>query len=311
MIMKTSGALLWILTLLGNASGKCFEGRNELADAVSEYLADSSPDTPVAQEYGWPIGKWCVSEVTDFSEIFANATDFNEDLSEWDTSSGVTMEKMFMMAQSFNQPLSSWNTANVQDLRYMFLGASSFDQSLSSWKTSNVQNTKSMFFGAVSFNGDVSSWDVVNCMDMVGMFFGARSFNGDISKWKVSEQTKMDDMFLEASSFQQDLCSWGQHVQAQAGENMFQGTSCPSTDDPDWTRATKGPFCYECDRFNYQQVPQKAVQSLFWMLPYKLFVVGLVVTGGFAWRRHERNAGIDPTNHELAEFENLQIIRQG
>jgi surface protein len=309
--MKSRGGVslsLWLLSLTRSASGKCFEGRHELADAVSDYVADNSPDTPVAQEYGWPIGKWCVSEVTDFSEIFENATDFNEDLSEWDTSSATTMAKMFIMAKSFNQPLSSWNTGNVQDLRYMFLGASSFDQSLSSWKTSNVLNMKSMFFGAASFNGDVSTWDVVNCMNMVGMFFGARSFNGDISKWEVSDQTIMDDMFMEANSFQQDLCSWGQHVQAQAGENMFQGTSCPSTDDPDWTRATAGPFCYECDRFNYQQVSQKASRSLFYMLPYKLFVLVVAVAGGFAWRYHARTAGIDPSNHELVEFENLQLV---
>lgn len=300
--------LLWLLSLMGSAGGKCFEGRNELADAVSEYLADNSPDTQVAQEYGWPIGKWCVSEVTDFSELFENATAFNEDLSEWDTSSATTMAKMFIMAQSFNQALSSWNTANVQDFRYMFLGASSFDQSLSSWQTSNVLSMKSMFFGAASFNGDVSSWDVVNCMDMVGIFFGARSFNGDVSKWKMSDHTKMDDMFFEATSFQQDLCSWGQQVQAQAGENMFQGTSCPSTDDPDWTRATKGPFCYECDRFGYQQVPQKVSQSLFYMLPFKLFILVVAVAGVVAWRRHEMTAGIDPSNHELPEFENLQGI---
>jgi surface protein len=310
--MKAPGVnvLLWLLSLMGSASGKCFKGRNELVVAVSLYLADNSPDTPVAQEYGWPIGKWCVSEVTDFSEIFASATFFNEDLSEWDTSSATTMAKMFMMARSFNQPLSSWNTVNVQDFGYMFLGATSFDQSLSSWKTSNVLNMKSMFFGAASFNGDVSSWDVVNCMDMVGMFFGARSFNGDVSNWKVSDQTKMDDMFLEANSFQQDLCSWGQHVEAQAGENMFQGTSCPFTDDPDWTRATTGPFCHECSRFNYQQVPQNAPQSLFWMPPYMFMVFVVAVAGGFAWRHHETTAGIDPSNHELTEFENLQSISQ-
>jgi surface protein len=308
--MKAPGVtvVLLFLSLMRSAGGKCFEGRNELADAVSEYLADNSPDTQVAQEYGWPIGKWCVSEVTDFSEIFENATDFNEDLSGWDTSRATTMAKMFMMARSFNQAISSWNTQNVQDFRYMFLGASSFDQSLSSWKTSNVLSMKSMFFGAASFNGDVSSWDVINCMDMVGMFFGARSFNGDISKWKVSDQTKMDDMFLEATSFQQDLCSWGEYVQAQAGENMFQGTSCPSTDDPDWTRATTGPFCYGCDRFNDQQVPQKVSRSLFSMLPYKLFVLVVAVAGVFAWRHHEINTGIDPSNHELMEFENLKSI---
>jgi surface protein len=310
--MKTPGVtvLLWLLSLMGSASGKCFEGRNELADAVSEYLADNSPDTKVAHEYGWPIGKWCVSEVTDFTEIFENATDFNEDLSEWDTSSATTMAKMFIMAKSFNQALSSWNTVNVQDFRYMFLGASSFDQSLSSWQTSNVLSMKSMFFGAASFNGDVSTWDVVNCMDMVGMFCGARSFNGDISKWKVSDQTKMDEMFFEASSFQHDLCSWGQHVQSQAGENMFEGTSCPSTDDPDWTGATAGPFCYECDRFNSLQVPQQVTQSLFWMPQFKLLVLVVAVAGGFAWRHHGRAAGIDPSNHELAEFENLQTISQ-
>ena len=99
----------WIISLflIGFSHATCFDDREELILAVHDYLRDSSPGTPVAQKYGWPIGQWCVSNVTDFSKIFFNQTEFNEDISEWDTSQAKNMHGMFEMATRFNQPLDS------------------------------------------------------------------------------------------------------------------------------------------------------------------------------------------------------------
>ena len=77
----------------------------------------------IAQTYGWPIGKWDVSEITDFSEVFANignkfCTDFNEDISEWNTKSATTMAYMFAGNHLFNQKLP-WDVSNVTTMRFI------------------------------------------------------------------------------------------------------------------------------------------------------------------------------------------------
>ena len=91
-------SLILALIFVGRCHATCFQNRDELAQAVSDYLGDNSPDTEVAKAYGWPIGTWCVSDVTDFSDIFMNAVDFNEDLSQWDTSRAPTMPGMLLTA---------------------------------------------------------------------------------------------------------------------------------------------------------------------------------------------------------------------
>ena len=59
--------------------------------------------------FGWPIGIWCVSQVTDMSGLFADKATFNEDLSGWDVSSVVNMKGMFQGTALYNQDLCSWS----------------------------------------------------------------------------------------------------------------------------------------------------------------------------------------------------------
>lgn len=66
------------------------------------------------------IEKWNVSNVTDMSCMFCNASRFNYNINAWDTSSVTNMEGMFNGAYSFNQPLDKWNVANMKDMLAMF-----------------------------------------------------------------------------------------------------------------------------------------------------------------------------------------------
>jgi surface protein len=59
----------------------------------------------LAALHGWPIGKWDVSNITDFSNIFCGIEDFNEDTSKWNTGKATTMRRMFMDATKFNKDL--------------------------------------------------------------------------------------------------------------------------------------------------------------------------------------------------------------
>ena len=63
-----------------------------------------------------PIGKWDVSNVTDMSDMFARAYNFNQPLNSWNTSNVTDMNHMFFAAREFNQPLNNWNVSNVSNI---------------------------------------------------------------------------------------------------------------------------------------------------------------------------------------------------
>ena len=216
---------------------ECFSDRSQLNNAIDEYLSDGGPNTSVAITYGWPIGTWCTSSITDFSLAFSSkrnplAASFNESLAGWDTSSARSMNEMFYAAASFNQNISSWSTSKVlsmdymfaetsfnQDISqwdvssvttmsYMFSKAASFNQVVSSWDVSNVENFEATFFNALSFNQALNSWDVSRVTNMKQMFAGTRDFNQNISSWNTSQVTMMQETFSPTASFNQDLSSW-------------------------------------------------------------------------------------------------------
>ena len=113
--------------------------------------------------YGYPIGKWCTTGITDMSHLFAGSEEhipvhvlnevlFDEDISEWDVSSVLNMQHMFFYASSFNQPLNNWDVSSVSNFGNMFWGASSFNQLLNDWDVSSATSLGGMFSQAASFD---------------------------------------------------------------------------------------------------------------------------------------------------------------
>ncbi len=155
--------------------------------------------------------------VTDFSNMFAGASNFNSDINSWDVSSGATFSFMFQGASSFNGDISSWNVSAATDLSDMFNEASSFNRDISSWNVSNATDFSAMFAGASGFNQNIGSWNVSNATDFSGMFAGASGFNQNIGSWNVSNATSFSGMFFGATSFNQDVETW----------NVSSGTDFP------------------------------------------------------------------------------------
>ncbi len=106
------------------------------------------------------IENWDTSNISNLSETFSGAENFNQDLSKWKTTKVTDMSATFYNAKKFNSPLNSWDTSNVTNMQSMFYGAAEFNQELSNWKTSNVTNMSFMFYGAAKFDKNISGWDV-------------------------------------------------------------------------------------------------------------------------------------------------------
>mmetsp|Transcript_3005 Transcript_3005/g.5658 ORF Transcript_3005/g.5658 Transcript_3005/m.5658 type:complete len:631 (+) Transcript_3005:298-2190(+) len=199
---------------------RCFIDRNELKAAVDEYVAggircSQENSCRVTQEYGWPIGTWCVKNVTDMSYLFLDKGTFNDDLSFWEVSLVRNMAHMFHGATSFNGDVSNWDTSSVQDMEWMFARS--------------------------SFNGDVSSWNTSRATTMQSMFSENSAFNGDISKWDTSSVEDMSFMFWNAALFNQSLCEWGVNFPYEQSVDIFSGSGCQFQGNPQETQ--NGPFC--------------------------------------------------------------------
>ena len=199
-----------------------------LDTAVAAWVSDA---TSAEGTYGH-ISTWDTSEVTDFSFLFYQKYNFNEDLSHWDVSRATNMYSMFHYASAFNQDIGDWDTSSVTRMLYMFYDtpfnqdigdwntssvtsmeamfkyARAFNQDIGDWNTSSVTSMKAMFSYANAFNRDIGDWDTSSVADMNAVFSAAEAFNRPLNDWNVSIVTDMNNMFSFASSFNQNISNW-------------------------------------------------------------------------------------------------------
>ena len=209
-----------------------------------------------------------LSDVTDMSGMFHNASSFNGDISEWDVSHVTDMSDMFHGAFSFNGDLSRWDVSNVTDMSGMFTGVRVWNtpSGVVVWNTPSGGDVSSAplkpFYYASSFNGDVSEWDVSKVTDMSGMFHHASHFKGNISSWDVSSVTDMSDMFHGADKFNGDVSEWDvSHVTDMSG--MFDGVRRFTVIFPLGT-SQKLPICRTCSPVPIPSTKTWATGTSFW-----------------------------------------------
>ena len=211
--------MLFVSLFFGVASASsypAFASRKELKLAVNKWCDDRGS---VESKYG-PIGKWDVSLVDDFSNLFCelavcvnyydppsnpNCIDFNEDISAWDTSRVESMTYLFAGARAFNQPLTNWDTSKVKSMMSMFDAAESFNQPVGHFDTSRVETMSSTFRLAKAFNQpSIQDWDTSNVQSMRSTFHNAASFNQPLP-WNTRNVTEMKNIFAHALAFDQPL----------------------------------------------------------------------------------------------------------
>ena len=160
--------------------------------------------TPPDQSNPVPFNNIVTTLLTNMSDLFNNATTFNEDISSWDTSSVTNMGNMFSNATAFDKPLNSWDTALVSSMVAMFYNAEEFNKNIGSWDTSSVTTMEYMFQEAIAFNNggspNIGDWDVSSVIDMSFMFQNAQAFNQNISNWVVSAVTENNFYNFSAGS---------------------------------------------------------------------------------------------------------------
>lgn len=179
------------------------------------------------------LDSWDVSNVTNMSNVFMEASSFNQDIGSWVVDNVTTMESMFLWAQNFNQDISNWNVGQVITMNKMFDQARAFNQDINGWNVSNVTNMYGMFQFAVAFNQDLNSWDVSKVTDMMFMFGRTDVFNGNISSWNTGMVITMESMFSHAKSFNQNISSWDvSKVTTMA--NMFTNADSFNQDISTW-----------------------------------------------------------------------------
>jgi hypothetical protein len=187
---------------------KKFQTNRELKGAAKKYCRYQKKQmNKFGRTCGFPIGKWEVGEIDDFSSVLADMTTFNEDIGRWNLSRAKTIRHMLKNATSFNKPLHNWDISKVTDIGGVFLRATAFNQPLNTWNTGNVTKSDHAFGGATSFNQPLDAWEM-GMQTAWSMFSGATAFNHPLHTWDTSKMEIMYGMFKGATAFNRPIATW-------------------------------------------------------------------------------------------------------
>ena len=127
----------------------------------------AAPDSPggcnsTCQSNGgagnYDTGNIFTGQVNDFSNLFYDCNNFNQDIGYWDTSGGTNFDGMFADTGSFDQDISGWNTSGATDMSEMFRGSDAFDQNLDPWCVQNVGDRTDFDKNATGWNSSRPDW---------------------------------------------------------------------------------------------------------------------------------------------------------
>ncbi|KAF3978741.1 MAG: BspA family leucine-rich repeat surface protein, partial [Methylococcales symbiont of Iophon sp. n. MRB-2018] len=190
-----------------------------------------------ASVFNQDIGNWNVAGVTNMSGMFTGADTFNQNIGSWNVAGVTTMNNMFADTSAFNQDIGNWNVASVTNMLQMFRNASAFNQDIGGWNVAGVTIMNVMFANTNAFNQDIGSWNVASVTSMSNMFFGTDTFNQNIGSWNVARVTNMVNMFANANAFNQDIGGWNV-ARVTTMESMFSDASAFNQDIGGWNVAS-------------------------------------------------------------------------
>ena len=106
------------LSPTASPTNNCFLDKDTLQGAVDTYITNDCTQNPLladcttlSNSWGWPMGTWCTSLISDMERLFSGKSTFNEDIGSWDVSLVTNMNEMFSGATAFNQNVGAWKWA--------------------------------------------------------------------------------------------------------------------------------------------------------------------------------------------------------
>ena len=185
------------------------------------------------------IQHWDVSNIRNFSYLFEDLNEFNEDISSWDVSLATNMNYMFSNCEKFNVNISDWNVSNCLQFQNMFQNCNSFDINLQNWDVSSNAIITNIFEGcskliqkynlninalspdtwAQSFvffqtknelKNAISNYTFSDISNNTAVTNHSTVINtyGEISYWNVSKITDMSFLFSNIEDFNEDISGW-------------------------------------------------------------------------------------------------------
>ena len=180
---------------------------------------------------GVGLDSWTMTNVTSTSDMFKQATSFNQELGNWSfRPAGVGMHGMFASATAFvGTGLGNWDVSMVTDFSEFAYGATSINFPITHpnyWELSPGVNFERMFSDCTNLNGGQAagvggrnfemkfSTTPGDTYDLGNFFQGSDRFNQDISTdsvngyWEMDNVTSLASFLYQALDFNQDVSNW-------------------------------------------------------------------------------------------------------
>ena len=169
---------------------------------VQYMFAGQNTNTPGI--FNQDISGWDVSNVTSFSNMFANNTSFNQPIGNWtiNTTPGdnVNMIGMLYNTDAFNQNISSWDMRNVTSLQ-SFQAYKGTGISPPGTNTESVGTISQGFRRTNSNDSWIANMDTSELTNMYYAFEGNADLDQDLGGWDISKMITATFAFGNTSSF--------------------------------------------------------------------------------------------------------------
>ena len=170
-------------------------------------------------QFNQNVSQLNISNCTHLEYMFEGCGFNNDSVKDWDFTNSriVSIEGLFSSSPNFKPSnkrlLSNWDTSKITNISYLFYNTQitcntqgEFD--LSDWDTSNVE-TMARTFGNTNFvKPGISTWNVSNVTNMFGTFQESL-VSDDLSEWDVRKVVNMSHIFSGWGRARDTARSWG------------------------------------------------------------------------------------------------------
>lgn len=161
------------------------------------------------------IENWDVTNVSDFTETFANNPNFNQNLSNWrlkdwsnwngPNTGMIYLVGTFDACTAYNQPLKTWGYQGVKSMANFLRGCANFNQDMSNIDVRNVESLNGTFHGCVLLTTSLAGWVTSSLVDTQNFLRACSVFNSPVEHLDFSRVINAVDTFRYCYLFNQPI----------------------------------------------------------------------------------------------------------